>query len=492
MNRKRANNPHFLTWLSRGFVQYGSVFGCLVAALTILINAEDFGEPTISLTDSIVLYGYLFLFYGLLGSLAAIVGWASALSAKALLKSSIGPALLFSFLWLWPLLIALMLPDVAIISPYYYEKFWHATPLFIQAATVIIVGSCLLLVASPLQWTKIIGKNKNGTTLGRNFLVFIFGLLAISATNLTMHRLDWSKATLAPNQPLAVGTAKPLVVIGVDGLGRDAIDKRDDGTLPTLKMISSSACSFELDGSFPGLTPKKWPEITTGQPSRETGVHYYFQYNLPGTSSSIQRWPLETLTSLTILTYIDRYIDIAERLICEHHLDATPIWQTAGDLNKRVSTVCWPNSKNCTNRDIRRSHSCPIGDWSSAQRAGKLTDQAIERIQAGDDLVMLYLSQLDVISHKHCKDSADTREVEDILRAIDANIGRVIQALPKGGAVLIVSDHGFDYDICTHILGIPAVAFAWSKDATIECNSDSSTVSLRSIHSTILEWLNGS
>ncbi|MCB0344640.1 MAG: alkaline phosphatase family protein [Bdellovibrionales bacterium] len=488
MDRISSSSPSLTRWILRGAFQYGSVFGTIVAILTTYINAADSGAAQLSLADSQLLYLYLFAFYGTMGAVCAAGGYVVTQVLSKLIRVDLNLPLLFTFLWFWPLLIITMLPDIAILSPYPFEYFWHTLHWPFQLLAIAVISTLFVLLyfalIRPLR-IESIGLNSNLF----NVFLFVLGIAAVAVANSHISHQNYDLESPSPVSPLAIGSASPLIVIGVDGLGKAAIDKHSTEVLPNLKHIFGSSCAYSLDGHYPGLTPKKWPVITTGARSRETGVHFYFSYKLPGLKSSIQRWPLETLTSLTALMYVDKYIDIAERMNCAHHLKAEPVWKEIEQRGLHASTVCWPNSKNCLEETTKHTTSCPKGDWTSTERIKEIADDALASIKSGHDLVMVYFSQLDTVSHDSCRESGDSAEVEQVIREIDRNIGRLISALPESGAVMIVSDHGFDYSICTHVLGVPAVAIVWKKQGDLNCVGPDSELSLRSIAPTIKELL---
>lgn len=479
--------PSLKQWLLRACFQYGAVFGAVVAVLTAWINAADFGEPRLTFVDSLLLYFYLFFLYAALGAAAGFSGWVLSWTSLALLRRDLSQSLHFTILWFWPVLVILMLPDVAVLSPYAYEYFWHSLPPLAQ----ISIAFAITLMATGLHW--LFTRRRNWTTHISKAIylgLILGGAVTVAGFHLAVANRDLSKHYSGGTEPLANGTARPLVIIGVDGLGKDAVDRHSDDSLPTLKHISQNACVFELDGLYPGLTPKKWPVITTGEASRRTGVHFYYSYKLPGLSTTIQRWPLETLTSLTTLLYVDRFFEIAETLRCEHHLKAKPLWTKAEARGLQAATICWPHSKNCEERSISRIDACPKGDWTFNERIGKIADEAVAAVAAGADLTMVYFSQLDTASHMFCSKSGEQGEIEGILQSIDSAIGRIASALPESGGIVIVSDHGFDYTICTHVLGYPSVAYVWKKSGGLDCSSEQAALSLRSIVPTALELLN--
>lgn len=490
MEKKVSKQPSVYTWLSRGTFQYGAIFGALVAILTDSINASDFSVSQVSSSDSLVLYFYLFILYAALGGLAAIPGHIVTVILYRFFKIRLGTVLIFAYLWLTPLLIILILPDVGIISPRPYEYFWHATGTPEKIAYVIVIGAILTLVSLLLQAAKVpLEGFLSIRTL--NVSLFVCGGVVVVCANTVIRQRVTAIKTLKPAQIMAEGSVHPLVVIGIDGLGIDAVNKLSDEEIPSLKEITSNGCYFSLDGSFPGLTPQKWPVITTGEDPSKTGIHYFYRYKLPGMSGHVQRWPLETFTSLTSLIFVDKYIDIAEPLYCEQSLKAEPVWTKLQKLGGSATTICWPNSRNCSDQNLARINVCPQNERNYAKKANKITDATISAIKEGRDLIMVYFSRLDSVSHKNCAEFKDTGPVRDTLISLDKHLSKIVEALPESGAVMIVSDHGYDYSICTHILGVPGVALIRGKGETkISCIGEGEELSLRSVVPTILNLLN--
>lgn len=487
----QGNGPRSLLriWLLRTPVQYGALFGATVAILTDRINTEDFGFQTLSPSDSGILYCYLFILYGALGLAVAFAGSAAHYLLDRLRFASAGLALHFGCLWLVPALVILMLPDVAVLSPYPYEYFWHALGPPGQAAIAAVAAALLTSAARIFIPGRLLRASAFYSARTANPAVFFCGLFAVLLGNSLISLQQPAPSGEDPAPAFVGGSAYPVAVIGIDGLGRDPIVRAGPGKLPRLTRLIESECSFEMDGSFPGVTPKKWPVITTGRPSRDTGVYFYMRYRLPGIQGEIQRWPLETFTSLTSLLLLDAYIDVAQPLGCEEHLQAEPVWRMFEKQGMSTSTVCWPNSWPCSEKSGTHRSSCPRSGKSAMEKIDAIASEAVNAISAGSELVMVYFNHLDVASHHYCGYAQSSHLLDEILVGLDRAVGRVIDALPDGGALLLVSDHGFDYRICTHVLGIPGVAVAWKKNSNLVCSHEADPLPLRSVAPTIINLL---
>ncbi len=71
-------------------------------------------------------------------------------------------------------------------------------------------------------------------------------------------------------------------------------------------------------------------------------------------------------------------------------------------------------------------------------RAKEIADKAIERIQAGDDFIVMNFANADMVGH-----TANRPAIVTAVETVDRELARVVDAiLVKGGAAVVTADHG--------------------------------------------------
>jgi hypothetical protein len=82
--------------------------------------------------------------------------------------------------------------------------------------------------------------------------------------------------------------------------------------------------------------------------------------------------------------------------------------------------------------------------------------ETLRAVRSGTTLTMVAYGGLDHVSHETCVDGLGETTV--VLEELDRALGMLLDGLPETAAVMVVSDHGFDYSVCTHIHGVDAIA----------------------------------
>ncbi|MFQ5701647.1 MAG: alkaline phosphatase family protein, partial [Acidobacteriota bacterium] len=93
-----------------------------------------------------------------------------------------------------------------------------------------------------------------------------------------------------------------IVVIGVDGLSSDLLDRMTAlGVCPTIARLERTAARYAI-AREPGLTPPRaWTTIATGRPASEHGVLGYSAGPIPGVSTLVQETRRSAGLSLGLL-----------------------------------------------------------------------------------------------------------------------------------------------------------------------------------------------
>ncbi len=80
----------------------------------------------------------------------------------------------------------------------------------------------------------------------------------------------------------------------------------------------------------------------------------------------------------------------------------------------------------------------PTHDLAPEMRAKEIADKAIERIQAGDDFIVMNFANADMVGH-----TANRPAIVTAVETVDRELARVVDAvLAKGGAAVVTADHG--------------------------------------------------
>jgi hypothetical protein len=248
--------------------------------------------------------------------------------------------------------------------------------------------------------------------------------------------------TLALFAVLPVSAAQPLVVISVDGLDNRYLAKADEMNLkiPTLrKLMREGQYSAGVIGVLPTIT---WPSHTTLITGADPVAHGILgNWRPPG----------------------DRYLDYSQ-------IKTPTLIGAAHNAGLTIATITWPVTVNA-----------PV-DWNlpeyfEKRRGGSMDTRSVEskskppdvvaKISADDpsfaqewmddrtrtlaalwllrhekpQLMLVHLVDLDSEEHD---DAPFSREANAILERTDELIGEIAGALPKGTALAVVSDHGFE------------------------------------------------
>jgi alkaline phosphatase D len=210
--------------------------------------------------------------------------------------------------------------------------------------------------------------------------------------------------------------AQPLVVVAIDGLRHDFIEIHKMQNLARLR--SEGALVERIRPSFPSTTFPNFHTMATGlEPSRHglVGMAFYdrarkerFYYQTNSTDGS---W-----------------------------YGGEPFWETAEKAGKIVATFFWPGTDAGVN-----------GKWPTYFRRYDWRVRHEEKVkQVGDwlalpasrrpDAIVVYLSDIDSMGHRHGPLAPETFEAA---QKVDASVARISEMTSKAGAtLLIVSDHG--------------------------------------------------
>lgn len=240
-----------------------------------------------------------------------------------------------------------------------------------------------------------------------------------------------------------------LLVIGWDGATFDLVDPLvAAGRLPNLATLMRTGVSARLTSTLIPISSAAWVGAVTGKGPGQTGVYSFFE-------------PVEG-------TY-----DV--RLISSHSNAASPIWRiltghglgvnvfgvpvtyppesvlgtmVAGMLSPFEADYAWPPEYTQELRD--RGFLPDLGKWTADQDLSwaRLLEQlrikeevVLELLARPDwDFSMVVFKNLDVLSHHRYGIDGS---VEELLEALDATLGKLIERAGPDTNVIVMSDHGF-------------------------------------------------
>ena len=87
---------------------------------------------------------------------------------------------------------------------------------------------------------------------------------------------------------------------------------------------------------------------------------------------------------------------------------------------------------------LRSSPNVATYDMQPEMSSGEVTDQFVQAIEAGYDLIVVNYANPDMVGH-----TGDLAAAIAACEAVDAGLGRVLSALEKArGAMIVTADHG--------------------------------------------------
>ena len=233
---------------------------------------------------------------------------------------------------------------------------------------------------------------------------------------------------------------KPLVVlISIDGYRNDYMSR---GFTPTLKRLADAGTYADnFTPVFPSITfPNHYSLVTGLYPDH----HGLVNNTMQDPSKTKQIFKLSDRESVTNPFWYE---------------EATPIWISAKQQGKIVSTLFWPGTE-VLNHGLRPD------DWlnyDDNMSSNKRVDQLLEWLNREDskraDFATLYFSEVDHAGHEF---GPDALEVNESLKRVDAAIERFVKGLErldllKDTTFVITSDHGMAHVAQDHIINLSMV-----------------------------------
>jgi predicted AlkP superfamily pyrophosphatase or phosphodiesterase len=246
--------------------------------------------------------------------------------------------------------------------------------------------------------------------------------LALAATlALTSCASVPSDSPTAGSAPVATPAAPKLLLVSIDGLRADMLDR---GITPNLSRLDDGGVRARwMTPSYPSLTfPNHYTLVTGLRPDHHGIIHNSMHEDALGSFRLSKR----------------------EAVTDARWWGGEPIWVGAENAGVRTATLSWPGSEAAI-QGVRPSQ------WRTYDASVPLPDRVDQVLgwvgQTDADaprLVTLYMEQVDHAGHDHGPDSP---EYAAAIGEVDAAIGRLLDGLQSRGLdastnVIVVSDHG--------------------------------------------------
>jgi len=482
--------------------------GLWIAALTLEGNPELLASGA----DALVLVGWFASVYGAVGAAAALV----AAIVVALIRRAAGPPraesaarLSVYALAVTPVAGALLLPDSGL------HRTLLTNALFGGPVETALLAAAVLAASVIAGWS-IDRLSRRLARRGLPLIVVPLGLWLVLAawwtTRLLLVDPDEPRAAVGVTvaQPFSAARAAPrvpLVLLCIDGADPDdaLAPLIEAGKLPTFAKLKRQGVSGELQTLYPTLSPAIWTTIATGKPPSEHGVHHFVLFDLPGLDRPIRHFPLHTGLNFRVVSSVERLPGApAIQVPYSSNLRrARALWEIAGE-RMRVGVygwrVTWPAEEvngfnvatGVTLLDELTGDEPVSGDGSGlpddrsiyppdALRRAALASPATSARPGADTVAELLgliaayrpgfvaagFYSVDAAQHRAAREPrlpglGLPPSVVAAYRRTDAHLGELLAMLggPGDFNLIVVSDHGFDFEHHHHTHAPPGIFVA--------------------------------
>ncbi|WP_026918029.1 alkaline phosphatase family protein [Gordonia shandongensis] len=228
--------------------------------------------------------------------------------------------------------------------------------------------------------------------------------------------------------PLGIEPARDVVVLLVDGLGAELVDRH--ATLaPTLAQHRRRT----LHAGFPATTAVSITSLAVGAPCAVHGIVGY-SFATPTAAG-----PLETFNSLRWRTGSAQGPDARESHRPE---DLQPVESTVARMARRGVCIQYVVPDYQVRSGLTRAAFRVDGTLHAADALADVRDgvsAAVRHSDGGPRFVYAYTPDLDAAGHLH---GAGSDEWCDVLVAIDTMVADLMTALPTTARLIVTGDHG--------------------------------------------------
>ena len=259
-----------------------------------------------------------------------------------------------------------------------------------------------------------------------------------------MWRMLFRNLLIAALLATAVASARPLVVISVDGLDyrylrdADALGLR----IPHMRRMMAEGTSAQgVIGVVPTIT---WPSHTTLISGVAPHVHGIMGNRRPKAEGGDYYWSTSLLKSPTLLNVLRQQQMKSAAITWPVTVDATVDFNLPEYFqNRNGGAMDLPSIESKATaglvQEIAETFPSFAQYWMNDRTRALATVYLLERKKP--DLVLLHLVDHDAEAHEH---GPFSREAKSVLEYTDELIGDIVHALPKDAVVALVSDHGFE------------------------------------------------
>lgn len=233
--------------------------------------------------------------------------------------------------------------------------------------------------------------------------------------------LGMAACATAPREAGGEPARPTVILIGVDGLRPDYLER---GASPTLSRLRAEGTSAVMRPSFPSVTFPNHYTLVTGKHPDSHGI---VGNNM--VDADLGRFSLGNASAVTDRRWWD---------------GAEPIWVTAEKAGLVTGTMFWPGSE----ADIGGVRPTYWTKFDQSLSGDARVDQVLAWMDRPEaerpDLATLYFDIVDTAGHQNGPDAAATAAA---LASVDASIARLIAGLEARGVadqtvLIVVSDHG--------------------------------------------------
>ncbi|NHF67663.1 alkaline phosphatase family protein [Xanthomonas hortorum] len=269
------------------------------------------------------------------------------------------------------------------------------------------------------------------------FAATAFALLAACTSTLPRSAPPAVSSEPASAEAPSSDTPHPLLLISIDGLRADMLDR---GITPNLSQLAHDGVRARwMTPSYPSLTfPNHYTLVTGLRPDHHGIVHNSMRDPVLGSF----------------------WLSKPEAVGDARWWGGEPIWVGAENNGLHAATWSWPGSEAAIAgvRPTRWRH-YEEGTGLDA-RVDEVLGWLDESGAATNRLVTLYFEHVDEAGHDH---GPESREYADSVRAVDGAIGRLLAGMQRDGTrsrtnIIVVSDHGMAEVPPGHALSVEDLA----------------------------------
>jgi hypothetical protein len=491
-----------------------SAFGIVVAALTVRINPAihaDLGGTAVLLLYGIGGYGALGLALGAVAELVARAARRALGPSRATaIRRLVGAALLAT-----PLAYALLLPDLGLFPRLLTDA--RGRPSLLVLVALLVSGFVVLTALLASRAHRRSGRPSVGLATG--WVALLVASLAFVVATRPAPSLAGQATDPAPVADPAAPPPAPVVLLCIDGADLDQVIRPlvAEGRLPTFARLLAEGTSGSLATLEPTLSPVIWTTIVTGRPPEAHGVWHFVHVRLPGLEEPVGHFPVHTGLNFGLFPWLaDLGLPPLHAPTTSSMRRVRTLWDIVGDRYTVGSyrwLMTWPaervngfsvaggpawidyvGAKRLDRRSVyppelraeifapprdldpaeyapfvqpgvRLDPATPAGrtiERSLRSRTAEILPRLIERF--GSRFTASAFYPVDAYHHLFARDRTAggpfAPAIDAAYELTDRRLGELLDALPRPRNLVVVSDHGFDFENRHHTWSPPGLFIA--------------------------------